>query len=222
MGRQKIKSEILAFYKPMFLDRNHRYKSWEHCYTYFSKPISENDIDHACLHLAFYLASWGMYRGSSDLLQKDYLIHRTVVKEIIGHRYLFGTKFEDKEVEIDGVFRLIELIREHYKKAIKEVGGKMRENPFVATDTLVTKILLGTLGCAPAYDQYFVKGMRENGISYSNLSKSNFEKVIQFYLKNQDEIDQAGDEISRYSGVVYPPMKLIDMYFWTVGNPNQA
>ena len=34
-----------------------------------------------------------------------------------------------------------------------------------ATDTLVTKILLGALGCVPAYDRYYVQAVRRYGIS---------------------------------------------------------
>ena len=41
-----------------------------------------NDVDYLTLQLAFYLASWGMYRGSSELLQKDYLIHEPIVEII--------------------------------------------------------------------------------------------------------------------------------------------
>jgi len=223
VASQSIKSIILAFHKPMESDRNHRYRSWEHCYSYFTKPINEIDIDYACLHLAFYLASWGMYRGSSDLLQKDYLIHREVVKVIIAHRHLIGINFiQGKEGAIKEIFDLIEIIREHYKKAMKEVRGKKRGKPFVATDTLVTKILLGTLGCAPAYDQYVIKGMRVNEIKkikYSGLKESNLGEGAECYRDHQVEIDQAGQEISSKSGVPYPPMKLVDMYFWTVGNP---
>jgi len=45
-------------------------------------------MDHLCLHLAFYLASWGMYRGSSKLLQKDYKVHATSVKELMKKEYI--------------------------------------------------------------------------------------------------------------------------------------
>ena len=217
----KIKSTILGFYEPIKSDENHRYRSWEHCYRYFAKTISENDIEHACLHLAFYLASWGMYRGSSDLLQKDYLIHKGVVKEIIAYRHLFGTRFENQDEAVSAILKLIGSIRKHYQNALFNVDGKKRDKPFNATDTLVTKILLGTLGCVPAYDQYFVQGMRAKGIGYSKLSKENLDKVIQFYLDNQDEIDQAGEIILKSSGIKYPPMKLVDMHFWMLGNPNQ-
>lgn len=54
-------------------------------------------MDYLSLQLAFYLASWGMYRGSSFLLQKDYKIYIPVVEEVLKSKYdiLFGMKCED-------------------------------------------------------------------------------------------------------------------------------
>jgi hypothetical protein len=43
--------------------------------------------------MAFYLASWGMYRGSSFLLWKDYLIHQEVVDNIIAKKHLQDIDF---------------------------------------------------------------------------------------------------------------------------------
>ena len=67
--------------------KNHRYLSWEHCYQQFrlvrlERDKKEPDLDYLSLQLAFYLASWGMYRGSSFLLQRDYKVHIPIVKEI--------------------------------------------------------------------------------------------------------------------------------------------
>ena len=67
-----------------------RYKSWEWCHQAFidkKDDISEENIEFLSLHLAFYLASWGMYRGSSFLLQKDYRIHIPIIKEVLNHKY---------------------------------------------------------------------------------------------------------------------------------------
>ena len=33
----------------------------------------------------------------------------------------------------------------------------------IPTDTLLTKILLGTVGCVPAYDRYFKKTLADTG-----------------------------------------------------------
>ena len=71
-----------------------------------------------CLHLAFYLASWGMYRGSSFLLQKDYRVHYDVVKEILNERYnsLWNIDCEEltKENNLNLIFEISEKIREIY------------------------------------------------------------------------------------------------------------
>lgn len=72
-----------TFYNQLKADRNGRYRSWEHCYKCFhdARNNSDPDYDYMSLQLAFYLASWGMYRGSSFLLQKDYKVHIPVVEE---------------------------------------------------------------------------------------------------------------------------------------------
>lgn len=76
---------IRAYFEQNMSDPHGRYLSWEHCYKVFLENRDANDeqaINHLALHLAFYLASWGMYRGSSFLLQKDYKVHIPVVKII--------------------------------------------------------------------------------------------------------------------------------------------
>lgn len=49
--------------------------------------LSDEDYDYLALHLSFYLASWGMYRGSSMLLSTDYKIHIPIVKELMKEEY---------------------------------------------------------------------------------------------------------------------------------------
>lgn len=51
-----------------------RNNSRNHCFEAFGRL---KDLELLSLHLGFYLASWGMYRGSSGLLQKDFLIHNS-------------------------------------------------------------------------------------------------------------------------------------------------
>ena len=59
-----------------------RYKSWIYCHSYFMelkkcnggkkfKELNEVDKKLSLLNLSGYLASWGMYRGSSFTLQYD-------------------------------------------------------------------------------------------------------------------------------------------------------
>src|SRR4051794_29612166 len=86
---------------------HHRYRSWEHCYCYFHGTSRERlvaDRDHAALQLAFYLASWGMYRGSSFLLQHGYTVHRGIIDVIVDPRFKalwdadFGARHTDSEL----------------------------------------------------------------------------------------------------------------------------
>ena len=73
------KSSVEKYLSNMVQDSNHRFKSWEYCYTAFGNLDS---VDYLSLHLAFYLASWGMYRGSCGIFWKDYKIHIKTIDTI--------------------------------------------------------------------------------------------------------------------------------------------
>jgi len=45
-----IYKKITNFHRLLFTDKNHRYKSWEHCYSYFMKDVAANNIDTSCLY----------------------------------------------------------------------------------------------------------------------------------------------------------------------------
>lgn len=219
-----IEKNISEFWKQIENDKNHRFKSWEHCFLYFLKPEKDIDIQFACLHLSFYLASWGMYRGSSFLIWKDYLIHSKVVEEILKHKRLQNICFDEideESQEIKELFELIAFIKNWYPENIKlpEVDGKIKK--INVTDTLVTKIILGTLGCIPAYDQYFKKGLKIKGIKpHTKLSERNYLELIKFYKNNKNEFHSIQNSIYKESSLEYPIMKLIDMYFLNIGTKN--
>lgn len=90
-----------------------RYNSWYHCYDAFGKL---SDTNHLALHLGFYLASWGMYRGSSTLLQKDYLVHVEPIKIIKSFNHLRPTN--TKEItrnNLNDILILINQLSDYYK-----------------------------------------------------------------------------------------------------------
>ena len=82
--QKKLAEAIQAGYEcydSMKDDPHHRYLSWEYCHEAFRlnrRPQIDATIDYLCLHLAWYLASWGMLRNSF-LMQKDYKIHADVL-----------------------------------------------------------------------------------------------------------------------------------------------
>jgi hypothetical protein len=221
----EIKDTVLAFYAKLDSDPHHRYGSWEHCFGHFSRRAAFTDPEHrdtAALQLAFYLASWGMYRGSSALLWKDYRIHQRAVSELLAPAYgaLWDLRFDAAARDSATAHLIVELsdvLRGTYREEIKMVDGTSSD--FVASDILITKILLGTVGCTPACDHYFIKGFRRHsGHSYSRFGETFLCNVFCFYREHQDEFHEAQDIISRKSTIRYPIMKLVDMYFWQCGN----
>lgn len=207
---------ILDYFNETVKDPHGRYMSWRHCYKAFSENRNVTDehiIDYLSLQLAFYLASWGMYRGSSFLLQKDYKVHIPVVTIIQEQKYnsLYSISAED-------------LCKEHNLELLNDIAARIRgcyakEQPSVdrtannATDTLVTKILLGTLGCIPAFDRYYKNSVKKNHISKGIFNKYSVRSVAEFYCDNLDIFEKLRCEISK-CGIEYPPMKLMDMCFW--------
>jgi hypothetical protein len=39
------------------------------------------------------------------------------------------------------------------------------------TDTLITKIMLGTVACSPACDRYFIAGFKAEGYAFSYFNR---------------------------------------------------
>jgi hypothetical protein len=94
----------------------------------------------------------------------------------------------------------------------------------VPTTTLVTKILLGTLACVPAYDVNLIRGLRKRGLTYSGLQVSNLRLLLGFVKtpENLAQFETAQGQIEKIGGVRYPIMKLVDMYFWELGKPKKT
>jgi hypothetical protein len=132
-----------------------RYASFDYCFNYFQARREERriagladgvELQVACLQLGFYLASWGMYRGSTILLQRS-LAHLAPVIDVIAR-----APIEAWEIDADGYTR-------DACESLLEVGGQIRAAfPEGATDTLVTKIMLGVFGSIPAFDTNFKAG----------------------------------------------------------------
>lgn len=210
----RIEKTVKEFYDNLIEKDNHRYMSWEHCFKAFQQPKQVNDKDYLSLHLAFYLASWGMYRGSSALLWKDYKIHNRTVEIINDEKYDGIRCNNDQKIDIN----YIELILE----AKNEISKHYKSNGISPTDTLISKILLGTLGCVPAYDRLFKKGLNNSQLN-QQFNKKSLKILFNFInlpaKKHDFENIQSYINLDQESrnGCYYPIMKIVDMYFWETG-----
>ena len=191
----------------------HRYSSFDYCYNYFLKENDlTKDIEKSCFELAFYLASWGMFRGSSFLLQKS---AKYFIKTI---EYVNSLDRELWKIDINNYNdEIIDKLLEIYNKLDKlVVEGWSR------SITLVTKIMLGIFGFVPAYDEYFCKSFRiiTNGkCGFRAFNKESLNIIKEFYDLNKNPINKLSNEIFTYdfitgekTNIKYPKAKIIDMY----------
>lgn len=218
----KVLSSINKYIIDLEVDENARYLSWEHCYTAFqnarNKPsLNDEDLDNLSLHLAFYLSSWGMLRGSSFLLQKDYKVHVDIIKELFKPDYksLWGIGYIElqNQQNLNILMDLVDKMKTIYRTKRMSV----KESDSDISDILITKVLLGTMGCVPAYDRYFKKGVSNYKIASQMFGMHSILKLLEYYKDNESELEQARNSISKTRQIEYPQMKILDMAFWQLG-----
>ena len=165
-------NKVIDHHKSMKKDPNNGFYSWEHCYKAFENI--EQDETLLALHLGFYLASWGMYRGSAPISTKDYTIHLGAIRIIKDYYHLRCYKNNElKRESINEVLSLCNDLYDHYYNFTYYPKNKAEKRK--PTDTLISKIVIGTLGCLPAFDRYFRDGVKANELKFNKI---NFKSLI--------------------------------------------
>jgi hypothetical protein len=200
-----------------YLDKrepNARYTSFDYCFNYFQSHREQGKLPNllrgdalqlSCLHLGFYLASWGMLRGSSELLKRSV---RTFIPPVNAIADAPAAIWEmDAHLYADGSCPIVFETARQIEAAL----------PDGASDILVTKVMLGTFGCVPAFDTYFKKGFR-----VSTFGRKALRKVGEFYTANAKLIDRNRVHTLEFdSGATsqrrYTRAKVIDMIFFVAG-----
>lgn len=218
-----------------------RDNSWEICYERFydahllkvkGKNIDSNLMDYLALNLAFYLASWGMYRGSSFMLQYDYRILIPVVEIVLDGKYEdlwepnFAKKLSSSLPCLSGL--IVDLFKKinsclinkwKYFKGINVNSNKNNGKNYWVSRTLITKIILGTIGCFPAIDTYvgnvLCSPFSDNETFYKNISNSII-MMLNFAKDNFADVSSKKLYISG-STLEYPLMKMYDIYLFQIG-----
>ncbi|MFK4528050.1 hypothetical protein ABIF90_006031 [Bradyrhizobium japonicum] len=212
MDHSDIPKRIATYFGKISAESNHRYRSWEHCFRFFRAGRNEirSNLDVAAVQLGFYLASWGMYRGSSFLLQRDYTVHKRTIEVLCSETF---AALWEREIGANPA-------DEQFADLILQAAGAVRSSYELlgnASDTLVTKVLLGTFACLPACDRFFIDGFRRSGHQYSYVNAPFVKRMVGFCTKYAGELRQEQSRISLAGQADYPLMKLADMYFWQVG-----
>jgi hypothetical protein len=201
-----------------------RFASFDYCFNHFQafrEADSVADIASAenmlvsCLHLGFYLASWGMFRGPSVLRRRSLkqfepvveLIARTPrdVWEIDAHRYS------------EAVCRRLVDTASDIQQALHYPEGTW------PTKTLATKIMLGVFGNVPAFDSRVVAGLRKTGLT-GRFGVRALRGIGRFYDDHREVIDQHRDYTLDFATGQpthrrYSRAKVIDEIFYIEGRP---
>jgi hypothetical protein len=192
-----------------------RYASFDYCFNYFQtfreqKRISELDsvenLQESCLQLGFYLASWGMLRGSSFLLGKSVKVYEPLIKAVASANPILW------EIDVDCYTpENMQAILDFRKTIIHSFGNNF------PSDILVTKIMLGVFGNVPAFDSFF-----KRGFGVSTFGRYALENVAAFYQANNVLIDKfrlatLDFHTAQPTNRLYTRAKVIDMIFFIEG-----
>jgi hypothetical protein len=159
-----------------------------------------------------------MYRSTSFLLKKDYRVHIKAVEIILQSdcsKALLGARCEVL-CKCTNLYKLESLsieLKKYYTEVRERAKGEI-STP--VSDTLISKVLLGTLACVPAYDEYFTSSVRQYGVTTGTFNKESILKLANFYQEHSNIFEK---EIERMSvgGRDYPQMTYLDMAFWQMG-----
>jgi hypothetical protein len=195
-----------------------RYISFDYCYNYFvTTDDLEQDIERSCLTLGFYLSSWGMFRGSSFLLQKSLKHFQPTISYINNlDRSVWNIdvdKYDDSNINV--IIKIYSDLKTHFIPV-----GKTHL-------TLITKVLLGVFGFIPAFDNNFCSAFRRISNYQCGFRTVNYKSLMQiktFYDSNSEVIDQFSKttfttdfKSGQKTRINYPKAKIIDMFGFITG-----
>lgn len=203
-----------------------RESSFDYCFNYFRTFHEQGNLpalltpahkQEACLHLAAYLASWGMYRGKSMLLQRSARQYEPLLKVIVNADSRVWTL--DMNNYTGENFDLLAQLEKQVCEALK---GKDERTP---TITLTTKVMLGVFGNILAIDTFVYNGLNAvQGIRADTLDEKTRQALVNFYEAHKAVFDtytvrtvdfDSGQPTHR----VYPKAKLVDMALFMHGTP---
>lgn len=210
--------------KPLSGDR-----SWENCHRAFLKyrgrTLDNEAMEYLCLQLSWYLASWGMLRNSF-LRHYSHKIHESAIRLVYDPEWngLWDLDFArvSEKRYADAVLRL--------SQALNGIYGELPENTDQSiTDTLQTKILLGTLGCVPAFDTYLKSALKNapdgTGLGSTGYTLETLIALGRFYAAHRSVFDglrgkwnaSIRRERPMEEQIEYPSAKTLDMCLFQYG-----
>lgn len=198
-----------------------RSQSYDHCFNYFADTRDlEDDLEKSCVILGFYLASWGMYRGSTFLQQHTNSSHLVpTIRKIQDLRPALASIDLHNYTE-DNIRAVLDAYREIRDALQIEQRSQV---------TLVTKIMVAVFGCIPAFDRNFTEGLRavlgaQSRLPYGRIDGDVLRLLAAFYRANRADIDRLHEQSRTVAfGADHTThhrlsrAKIVDMYCYQLG-----
>lgn len=194
-----------------------RSRSWDYCYNYFQDhPEPTQDLERSCLQLGYYLASWGMLRGSTYLFAETNMRHYAKAVQVI-------EDLNPTMLQIDADSYLNPLARAEIIGAYGALRKALVPDG-IAHVTLVGKVMLGVWGCLPSFDTYFRRGFgkmadkRGERTAFHKVNDRSLSLLGEFYGRHHEEITSLTAEYTtldfggEFTARRLPLAKVIDMY----------
>ena len=145
-----------------------RERSWDFCFNHFQDHARPTEImDLSCLHLGYYLASWGMMRGSSFLFRETNARHYQRVIGVIEQHNEAMRGFDVPAYRDPARKELLDAAWDDLREALVPEG--------VRSLTLVSKVMMGVWGCVPSFDTFFLNTFK--ALSETKAERGAFNRV---------------------------------------------
>ncbi len=187
------------------LQNNSRFEAWDICNGEFGKVIKGKKApnkDNLALHLYAFLASYGMVCRGGLLLQHNYRYLIPVVEVLIDKKYaplynidIFSSSFKSSAY--------INLVLKLKKDLMTALGFNN------VTTTLISKIMLGALGCVVGYDSHVENTLRSSCNCTAGLSAKGLSDLLALANLYKSDIINAKNSYPAYSD-----MKILDSVLW--------
>ena len=195
-----------------------REKSWDYLWDYIqplaTSPYGRNilvtgeRLRLTALHIGFYLASWGMFRGSGELYKQNIDFYELLSQYVFLRLDppFWDVRFDRLRTDDNAVG----VVNSTLSSLQRFFRGELPQQDM---DLIIGKLLLGVWGQCPAVDAHFKEG-------YCCSFPEEKPKLSADFLKSlaiKANYNHWNLTIARANGMAYPKGKVVDMAFYQFG-----
>lgn len=90
------------------------------------------------------------------------------------------------------------------------------------SDTLLTKIIMGTLGCTVAYDNNVRIILSATGIASAKFDDDSIKSLCEYYMQNRVDFERLRKKVEERTKKNCPPFKLLDLILYSAANMDSS